>query len=781
MSDKQEETKKQNVQADDQSVAIGSIDVGGNVSGNITIGHTIGYTADDVSVLIDQITSTFQPKPFDGRCPYKGLDVFEEEDAELFFGREKIVEDLVKRVKGSRTVYITGPSGSGKSSLIRAGLIPALKRGELKNSERWLYETVKPGRDPVEALALAFSRLKSPELGKYFRKNVHQSSVLHECAESALSGQKDQRLVLFFDQFEEVFTQVGHEESRAAFLDLLTYAALVEDGRVIILFAMRSDFVSNCATYPELNALLNQQFVQIGAMGADELVSAIAQPALRVGLRIDPDLVAQIINDMQGEPGALPLMQFALKDLFEAEQTKGGMIALTREAYLQRGGIQKSLERHADTSFEKLNLHEQELARSIFGGLIEIGRGTQDTRRTALFDELIPASASVEEIKTIVRKLADERLITTDELAGKDMVTISHEKLIEAWPWLKKLVNENRDVIALQNQIATDTKEWEDRKRDPSYLYSGARLANVREQLEMKKLTLNGLAQEFVRAGSLRQRNSKITFFVTGGVILLLVAIITYFVYPRIAEERAKKQALEEMILIQGGNMKFGTDDKNMIDLGFVPLQEVNLQSFYIGKYEVTNRQYKLCVKYGDCPIPWVQDDYRDPDKEDYPVVYITLYHANTYCRWAGQRLITELEWERATRGQNGRTWPWGEDAPTPDYVNMPALDASDPTEGLQPAISNPRGMSPNPELVYNLVGNVWEWTSSYVYEGGEYNMEDYWNGNLENLDGTRFYSTRGGSWEKAIMDTSQSSPASLGTIRRDLGFRCGADVTDIN
>jgi len=530
MSEDNNERIKGNIQADDESIAIGSIDVGGDVSGNITIGHTIGYTADEVSALIQEISSTFQPKPFDGRCPYKGLDVFEEEDAELFFGREKLVDDLVERVKESRTVFITGPSGSGKSSLVRAGLIPALKLGGLKNSERWLYETVKPGRDPVEALALTFSRLKSPELGKYFRENVHQSSVLHECAESALSGRKDQRLVLFFDQFEEIFTQVAHEEARAAFLELLTHAATVEDGRVVILFAMRSDFVSNCATYPELNALLNEEFVQIGAIGPDELVSAIAQPALRVGLRIDPDLIAQIINDMQGEPGALPLMQFALKDLFEAEQAKGGVIVLTREAYLQRGGIQKSLERHADASFAKLEKNEQELARSIFGGLIEIGHGTQDTRRMAFLDELIPASASAREIENIVRKLADARLITTDELAGRDMVTISHEKLIDAWPWLKKLVNENREVIALQNQIATDAKGWDDKKRDSSYLYTGARLASAREQLEKKKIALSNLARAYILAGvSQQKRGQRFRFGVIITVISsLVIAVIIY-------------------------------------------------------------------------------------------------------------------------------------------------------------------------------------------------------------------------------------------------------------
>ncbi|MBK8824684.1 MAG: hypothetical protein IPN58_19365 [Anaerolineales bacterium] len=191
-----------------------------------------------------------------------------------------------------------------------------------------------------------------------------------------MTDNKNQRLVLFIDQFEEVFTQISKEEERVAFLNLLTHAATIENGRVIILFSMRSDFVSNCATYPQLNALLNQQFVQIGAMQPEELVSAIAQPALRVGLRIDPDLIAQIINEMKGEPGALPLMQFALKDLFDSQQEKSGVPALVLSDYLQRGGIHKALERHADGSFSKFSKNEQELARSIFSGLIEIGRDT---------------------------------------------------------------------------------------------------------------------------------------------------------------------------------------------------------------------------------------------------------------------------------------------------------------------------------------------------------------------------------------------------------------------
>ena len=550
--------------AGDNKVAVGNIR---QVSGKVTIaGGDIyeGYTAEQVSLLLTQITAKYQRKPFDGRCPYKGLDVFEEEDADLFFGRERLADDLVNRVKESRTVFITGPSGSGKSSLVRAGLIHALKQGAIKNlhSERWLYETMKPGREPLKDLALAFSRLKSPELADYFQSHAHETDVLNKCAESVMSSRKDQRFLLFVDQFEEVFTQINQEDERRAFINMLAHASTVENGRVIVLFAMRSDFVSNCATYPALNELLGQEFRQIGAMQPEELVAAIALPAKQVGLPIEDELIARIINDMKGEPGALPLMQFALKDLFDSQQEKGGVIELTLKDYLRHGGIHKSLERHADKSFAKLSEGEQHLARSIFSGLIEIGRGTVDTRRTALFDELVPANASSADVLVIVQKLADARLIITDEQAGKDTVTISHEKLIEAWPWLKKLVNENRDVIALQNETASDAKEWEDHQRDQSYLYTGARLANAREQLESKKLVLSGLANEFVQSAIAQQRRKQLTNRVGVAVIglAMTVAVIVFSVQSsnsaKIAAtaQAASTEAIEQKAVAQAAS-----------------------------------------------------------------------------------------------------------------------------------------------------------------------------------------------------------------------------------
>ncbi len=523
--------RKSRVKASNNSVAVDTIQVGGSIQGSMVIGsnNVIGFSAEQVSILIEQISTTFRPKKFDGSCPYKGLDYFEEDDANLFFGREKLVEDLVERVKDSRTVFITGPSGSGKSSLVRAGLLHSLRDGAIKGSKTWLYETMKPSRDPLTELArVASSFAQTTNAGdEVLAKAAVDPSIFARWCEIALKNKRDHRAVLFIDQFEELFTQLNPEKA-ATFINLLDSAATSENGRVILVFAMRSDFISNCATFPRLNALVNQQFVQIGAMLPDELVSAIAQPALRVGLQIDPDLVAQIINDMQGEPGSLPLMQFALKDLFDIQQEKGRDITLTRVGYLERGGIRKALERHADKTFSDFNMEEQELARSIFTGLIEIGRGTTDTRRTAIFDELVPSKAKAHEIENIVRKLADARLITTDEIAGKDTVTISHEKLIEAWPWLKKLVNENRDVIALQNEITEDAREWDEHNRDSSYLYSGGRLLGAQDKIRNNKVHLSGLSEQFIRAALAKRQRTRITTF---GLISAIILALTVAVF----------------------------------------------------------------------------------------------------------------------------------------------------------------------------------------------------------------------------------------------------------
>lgn len=586
-----------------------------------------------------------------------------------------------------------------------------------------------------------------------------------------MQDKRGKRVVFFVDQFEEVFTQVSREEERIAFLNLLTHAATAENRRVIILFSMRSDFVSNCATYPKLNELLNRQFIQIGAMQGHELVSAIAQPALRVGLRIDPDLIAQIINDMQGEPGALPLMQFALKDLFDSQQEKSGLIALTLHDYLGRGGIHKSLERHADKTFAAFNTEEQELARSIFSSLIQIGRGTQDTRRLANFDELVPTRDKIEEVETIVHKLADARLITTDEIAGKNTVTLAHEKLLDAWIWLKRLVNENRETIAVQNEVAEDAKEWDEHKRDSSYLYSGTRLKGIQEWTNKHPDFLSPLAIEFMKESLnvKRKERFRLTALASVGVMLLLTAILgitgqlNRFIYRPVDMENY-------WVTIPEGEFLMGSESGDNWDK---PIHKVYLDTYQIGRYEITNRQYVQCVKAGVCSAP-NNKTYATQEFNLQPVTDVNWYDAITFCKWVDGRLPTEAEWEKAARGTDGRSYPGGEN------INCSLANYWGKNNGTSACVGNPTNVGSyengtSPYGLYDMAGNVEEWTSS-LFRNYPYNAND----GREDMNSSDVRVIRGGNYESRGADLRSTNrnytESSYAFIY--YGFRCARDTS---
>jgi WD40 repeat protein len=531
------------------SITVGDVQV--NQGGTVVIAGRdaqVGYSLAEVERLLEKLGREFQPKPFTGKCPYPGLEAFREADASLFFGRETQIAALLERVKTRRFLMIAGPSGSGKSSLVRAGLLAKLKAGALEDSQSWLYATLQPGRQPLEQLALAMSRTgRSPQAAEYLRERTSQPKALHEVAESLLGDDPGQRMILFVDQFEEIFTQTSSERQadRQAFLDLLTTAASLENGRVTVLCAMRSDFLPHCAPYAQLNALLNQQFFQLGALQPEELVRAVALPAAEVGLRLDPRLVAKVVEDVGSEPGILPLMQFALKDLFEASQATSGVMELTFEGYLQRGGLHKALQRHAEAEFSRLSASEQELAETVFSGLVEIGKGSVDTRRSARFSELVPAGTDPAKVQALVQQLADARLLTTDEAEGQEQVVfIPHERLLDCWPWLRRLVDENRQVISLQNDVNEDAQAWESSGFDPSYLYSGARLSAAQEKVQTKKLRLSQMADRFITAGikardaaSLRRR--RITRLTISGLAAAVLIFAFLAGWAFLAQQRA--------------------------------------------------------------------------------------------------------------------------------------------------------------------------------------------------------------------------------------------------
>ena len=325
-----------------------------------------------------------------------------------------MVDDLLERVQQANFIVIAGPSGSGKSSVARAGLFHALRSGRLEKSDTWLLATMQPKGDPIEQLALALERAtKSTQIGDAIRADgASNPALLPRQIEMHLTDDPRQRCVLLVDQFEETFTQTKNEETRAAFINLLTTAAQAEAGRIVILLSLRSDFISHCARYPELRRLMSQQFQLVGAMAPPDLAKAITLPALEVGAEIDPALVSRIMADMKGEPGALPLMSFALRDLFEAEKSaKGQPMDLTLPEYLKRGGIESALERHANKVFDDFSDEQKALARGVFSKLIEVGQGRADTRRTAVFTELVPAGTEQEAVEAVVNALAKKACV----------------------------------------------------------------------------------------------------------------------------------------------------------------------------------------------------------------------------------------------------------------------------------------------------------------------------------------------------------------------------------
>lgn len=786
-----------------------------------------GLSIKEVANLVVELKHKDQPVVWDGRTPYLGLMAFRESDAQYFFGREKLVDGLLERIQKARLIAIAGPSGSGKSSVARAGLLHALRNGQIDRSEGWLIGTMQPKSNPIEQLSDAISRLaKSPAAGDYVRQEAGTNPLaLHRQVDSLLTDDPSQRAILLVDQFEEVFTQTRDEATRTAFIKLLTVAATAEKGRTIIVISLRSDFISQCSHYPELRELMSQQFQLVGAMEPKELAKAISLPALEVGATIEPALVSRILTDMKGEPGALPLMSFALRDLFEAGKPSiGEKIELSLTTYLNRGGIEGALEQHANNVFSTFSTEEKLLTKGIFSKLIQIGQGQADTRRIATFSELVSSDSNEKVIANIIDKLSQEgvRLLITDRKDGNEnelqtgksetTITIAHEKLIDAWPWLRQLVDENRESIRLQNEIFSAAQEWESFSRDVGSLYRGGKLQQAVEWLEINQNRANDLVAQFVNASryetekaekereAQRQRElMMVTDLATSqtkaaqrlrwavlslaGVFAASLIIIGILITPSIQERWARAEANTEMVLIPSGNFLFGKQEPTLIRMGSVEVptwaeKEVSVPEFWMDKYEVTNRQYYLCVRYSDeCTAPIENVDWlTDPDRQDHPVVNVTILQANTYCRWLGKRLPTEVEWERAARGLNG-TWPWGNIAPKLEQVNMP-LDVDPNPQGNTESVTG-RGNGASNEGVYHLVGNVWEWTSSYwQIDKDFFDTTANWNGEIASYRTDQDFVIKGGGWNYGIPHIALGFPTQGAAQDAEIGIRCVTDAS---
>jgi hypothetical protein len=391
---------------------------------------------------------------YEGQCPYRGLRVFDVNNDAFFFGREALVQWLLNAVrpvtKGqpvNRFLAIVGASGSGKSSVARAGMAAALKHDAVRGSSRWPIAIFRPGWDPLESLAVALSRVVNVRQGASALADLigelqRNEKALHLTARQSLpENASGIMLVILVDQFEEVFTLCRNEDLRGAFIRNLLYAAKVAQGQTLVILTMRADFYAKCATNADLAAAFSDHHVLVGPMTDDELRRAIERPPQLVGCELESGLVDLLVQDVRRQAGALPLLQHALLELWNKREGR----RLTVKAYREIGKLEGALQRRADATFEEFSEDEKELCRRTFLRLTEPGDGTEDTKRRASMQELVSLSRASSAEEDIVQKLANASLLTTEgDLSQNAFVEVAHEALIRSWPQLREWIDADR-------------------------------------------------------------------------------------------------------------------------------------------------------------------------------------------------------------------------------------------------------------------------------------------------------------------------------------------------
>jgi WD40 repeat protein/serine/threonine protein kinase len=435
--------------------------------------------------------------------PYKGLHPFEEADADDFFGRDALVKQLrgrlQERTPNNRFLAVVGPSGSGKSSVIHAGLLPRLHRGDIPGSEDWFVVNMVPGDQPflnLEAALLSVAATPIPNLQEHLRTD---NKRLFQVASDLLAqSQSDGDLLLIIDQFEELFTLAEDENQIKHFLDLLRVAVSTQNSRIRVIIALRADFYDRPLLYKDFAALIQSRTQAVIPLTTKELEQAIVGPAERIGMTVETDLVNRIITDVREEPGALPLLQYALSEVFERRDNN----RLSLTAYQESGGVLGALARRAEEVYLGLKSADRDIARQLILRLVTLGEGTEDTRRRVRHSELAAFVSSPTEMQAILDVFGQYRLFTFDHDRDtrEPTIEVAHEALIRTWRRLREWLDESRDDIRLQRLLALADIEWRNNNRRVDFLLHGGRLAQFEEWSNATNVALTRDEQEFLTA-----------------------------------------------------------------------------------------------------------------------------------------------------------------------------------------------------------------------------------------------------------------------------------------
>ncbi|MFI6638598.1 helix-turn-helix domain-containing protein [Streptomyces sp. NPDC050504] len=453
------------------------------------------------------------PTPASGTCatggpPYRGLARFEPEDEALFFGRGQLTDELTELVAAHRFTAVFGPSGSGKSSLLRAGLIPRLRRTPSPLPRPAALRILTPGRKPLRSRGELFVPAE---------------------------GEGDTWLIV--DQFEELFTLCSDAEEREEFLAALLAARRADSGLRVVL-GVRADFYAHCLAHPELAAAVKESALPVGPLTAAELREAIVKPAAASGLLVERALTARLVEEVANEPGSLPLLSHALLETWRRRRSR----TLTLEGYHAASGLHGAIAQTAEELYADLTPGQADAARRILLTLITPGDGAPDTRRPADRAEVLHAGAA--DADTVLDRLARARLVTLD----RDTVDLTHEALITAWPRLRGWIDEGRERLRRRRRLTQAAHHWRARHRDSGALLRGGELAEAETTFggsrDQRELTSH--EREFLRASTAARTRSRWTRRAVTSAVALLVVLATVAAAAAWEQGRTTRQQREE-------------------------------------------------------------------------------------------------------------------------------------------------------------------------------------------------------------------------------------------
>lgn len=685
--------------------------------------------------------------------PFPGLRAFTPDDAPIFFGRGRETDELLRKLTDPSThlLIVVGASGSGKSSLVAAGLLPRLKDNAIEGSKDWVLPHVvssgegerkqwaglrftpgELGDNPLVALAARLVPML-PQQCVTPRRIADQleaePDAIAQLADSVLNARPAwAELLMFVDQFEELFSVVA-ERYRGSFIDVLAAAARTPGLRIVA--TVRADFYHRCLERPKLAALVRIASFPLAAPGLAALFEMVSGPAARAGLALDEGLPARILEDTGNDPGALALLAFALHELYNARKANG---RLTNDAYAGFGGVKGAISQRAEDTFARLPATAKTVLPGVFRELVEVDPDGVATRRRASYERVV----STAEARALVDAFIEARLLVTDQSLAGAVVAVAHEALLREWPRMKAWVIDIADDLRLWRQAEASAAEWERSGQDPTYLWPQERLVLAQralDELGIDRAALDEPVGSFLRPEAERLleelERPKTSHYRRAEIGDRL---------DRIGDPRPgvglRTDRVPDIVWceVPGGNVTLAEDAGTF-----------QVERFFIAKYPITFRQYKAFLDEPDgyANGRWWEDLEHEPDPgEQYrpvrncPADNVSWHDAIAYCRWLGYRLgfevllPTEWQWQQAaTGGHADRAYPWG-----PEWIEGRANTAESRLSRTTAVGMYPDGAAPHGAL--DLSGNVCEWCLNRYDPAGHISM-----------GGPDTRVVRGGSW----------------------------------